>query len=67
LIFDVLGRFEALYRERKREKAALDFNDLERRAIELLERHADVRDRVRKQFRRYWWMNFRTSTSSRRS
>jgi len=51
LIFDVLGRFAALYHERKREKAALDFNDLERRTIELLERHAEVRDRVRKQFR----------------
>lgn len=51
LIFDVLARFDALYNQHKTEAAALDFNDLERRGIELLRGNKPVRDRVRKQFR----------------
>ena len=46
MIFDVLTRFEALYQERKNAAGALDFNDLERRAIELL-RRVDVRGTFR--------------------
>ncbi len=46
MIFDVLARFEALYQERKTAAGALDFNDLERRAIELL-RRVDVRGMFR--------------------
>jgi ATP-dependent helicase/nuclease subunit A len=51
LIFDILARFEALYQERKVDAGMLDFNDLERRSIELLDRDQTVRERVRKQFR----------------
>jgi ATP-dependent helicase/nuclease subunit A len=51
LIFDIMARFEALYKERKTLAGVLDFNDLERRCIELLERDATVRGRVKKQFR----------------
>lgn len=51
LIFDALERFEALYLERKQTRGALDFNDLERRAIELLSRNEAVRSDIRKQFR----------------
>jgi ATP-dependent exoDNAse (exonuclease V) beta subunit len=51
LIFDVLERFEELYRDRKTFASQLDFNDLERRAIELLRSNPEVRDRIRTQFR----------------
>lgn len=51
LIFDVLECFESLYTDRKKERAALDFDDLERRTINMLERHPTVRDRLRRQFR----------------
>ncbi len=51
LIFDVLSHFDSLYNQRKAEAGALDFNDLERRAIELLRRDTAVRDKVREQFR----------------
>jgi ATP-dependent exoDNAse (exonuclease V) beta subunit len=51
IIFDVLARFDALYNTRKTERGALDFNDLERRAIELLRRNGDVRERIRGHFR----------------
>jgi len=46
MIFDVFARFEVLYQERKNAAGALDFNDLERRAIELL-RRVDVRGMFR--------------------
>jgi ATP-dependent helicase/nuclease subunit A len=51
IIFDVLAHFDTLYNERKRAAGALDFNDLERRSIELLRRDSIIRDRVRNQFR----------------
>jgi ATP-dependent exoDNAse (exonuclease V) beta subunit len=51
MIFDILERLEELYRDRKTSAGQLDFNDLERRAIELLSRNPEVQDRVRKQFR----------------
>jgi len=51
LIFDVLTRFDDLYTERKLALGALDFNDLERRAVDLLRRNEDVKTRVRAQFR----------------
>jgi ATP-dependent exoDNAse (exonuclease V) beta subunit len=51
LIFDVLAAFENLYQERKAALGALDFNDLERRSIELLLNSPETRDRVRSQFR----------------
>lgn len=51
LIFDTLDRFEEIYAARRREAAALDFNDLERHAIALLRNNAEVRERVRRQFR----------------
>jgi ATP-dependent helicase/nuclease subunit A len=51
LVFDVLARFEGIYQERKTALGALDFNDLERRSIELLRSDTRVRDRVREQFR----------------
>jgi ATP-dependent exoDNAse (exonuclease V) beta subunit len=51
MIFDILERFESLYRDRKTSAGQLDFNDLERRAIALLSGTPEVRDRVRAQFR----------------
>ena len=49
-LFDVLRRFDALYRERKRQASALDFADLEEFTVRLLEEHAETRQRVRAQF-----------------
>jgi len=51
LIFDVLARFDDFYTERKLVLGALDFNDLERRAVDLLRRNEDVKTRIRAQFR----------------
>lgn len=51
LLFDVLERFDALYAQRKQESGALDFNDLERRTVDLLRNNTSVRTRVREQFR----------------
>ena len=51
LVFEILTRFETLYADRKTAAAVLDFNDLERRSIELLQRDEPVRTRVKKQFR----------------
>lgn len=50
LLFDILDRFESLYNDRKAERRALDFSDLERRSIELLENHSPTRDHIRYQF-----------------
>ena len=51
MVFDILARFDELYTDRKTRTGTLDFNDLERRAITLLEANVEVRDRVRRQFR----------------
>jgi ATP-dependent helicase/nuclease subunit A len=51
MIFDVLERFEELYGERKREAGNLDFNDLEKRTIDLLRGNEGVRRRLSTQFR----------------
>jgi len=51
LIFDVLQRYDELYAERKRDRGALDFNDLERCTVGLLRHDDDVRARIRAQFR----------------
>jgi ATP-dependent exoDNAse (exonuclease V) beta subunit len=51
MLFDVLARFDELYNEHKRSGGNLDFNDLERRTIDLLRRDEEVRNRVRAQFR----------------
>ncbi len=51
MLFDVLAQFEELYAERKRENGELDFNDLERCAIELLRDREEVRGKVRREFR----------------
>jgi len=50
LVFDVLERFDAVYKERKTAMAALDFTNLEERTIEML-RRTEIRDRVRDMFR----------------
>ena len=49
-LFEVLRRFDRIYRERKRQAGALDFSDLEEFAVRLLEEHAETRERVRAQF-----------------
>jgi ATP-dependent helicase/nuclease subunit A len=51
LIFDALARFDELYTERKLALGALDFNDLERRTVDLLRHNEEVRARIRAQFR----------------
>lgn len=48
---DLVARFDAAYRARKAELAALDFGDLEERARELLEGRPDVAEEVRRRFR----------------
>jgi ATP-dependent exoDNAse (exonuclease V) beta subunit len=50
MIFDIFQRFEEIYRDRKTAIGQLDFNDLGRRAIELL-RNDEVGRQVRSQFR----------------
>jgi len=50
LIFDVLARFDEVYKERKAAMGALDFTNLEERTIEML-RRPETRDRVRGMFR----------------
>lgn len=51
MIFDVLLRFDHVYNVRKSARAALDFNDLERRTIDLLRSSKQVQVAVREQFR----------------
>ncbi len=50
ILLDVLELTDANYRRRKRERAALDFSDLEERAIDLLRGDAHVLDSVRESF-----------------
>jgi ATP-dependent helicase/nuclease subunit A len=50
VLLDVLELTDANYRRRKRERAALDFSDLEERAIDLLQGDARVLDSVRESF-----------------
>jgi ATP-dependent exoDNAse (exonuclease V) beta subunit len=49
-LFEILRRFDRLYRARKRQASSLDFSDLEEFTVRLLEDHADTRERVRAQF-----------------
>jgi ATP-dependent exoDNAse (exonuclease V) beta subunit len=49
-LFEILRRFDRLYRERKRQAGLLDFSDLEECTVLLLEKHAETRERVRAQF-----------------
>jgi ATP-dependent exoDNAse (exonuclease V) beta subunit len=51
LVFDVIQRFDDLYNERKQDRGALDFNDLERSTVDLLRRDGEVSGRIRAQFR----------------
>jgi ATP-dependent helicase/nuclease subunit A len=50
LLFDLLRRFDHLYRERKRQAGALDFADLEEFTARLLEENAEARERIQAQF-----------------
>jgi len=49
-LLEVLERFDAIYRARKRAAGALDFADLEEFAVALLAGNPEVRGRVRGQF-----------------
>ena len=49
-IIELFGRFDALYREHKRQSGGLDYDDLEEYAVRLLEDHPDVRRRMQNQF-----------------
>jgi ATP-dependent exoDNAse (exonuclease V) beta subunit len=51
LIFDVLARFDEDYTNRKAALGKVDFNDLERHAIALLEGSSEVKSRIHKMFR----------------
>jgi ATP-dependent helicase/nuclease subunit A len=51
-IFDLLARFDRLYRERKQQAGGLDYDDLEEYAVRLLEENPDVRRRLQAQFDR---------------
>jgi ATP-dependent helicase/nuclease subunit A len=50
LLIEVVRRFDAIYRERKRAGAALDFADLEEYSVKLLESHHETRARLLRQF-----------------
>jgi ATP-dependent exoDNAse (exonuclease V) beta subunit len=50
LLIEILRRFDRLYRDRKRQVAALDFSDLEEFTVRLLEEHHDTRARLQRQF-----------------
>jgi ATP-dependent helicase/nuclease subunit A len=52
LLLEILRRFDALYRQAKRQAGALDFSDLEEFAVRLLEEQPEIRERVRRQFDR---------------
>ena len=49
-LVEIVGRFDELYRERKRGLGALDFADLEEHAVRLLADHPEIRSRVQGQF-----------------
>jgi ATP-dependent exoDNAse (exonuclease V) beta subunit len=49
-LFEVLRRFDRIYRDRKTEAGLLDFADLEEAGVRLLERHPETRRRVQAQF-----------------
>ncbi len=51
LLFDVLDRFESIYSTAKAERSALDFDDLEKRTVAMLESNSALRDRLRRKFR----------------
>ena len=51
MLFDVLDAFEDRYRSRKDAVGTLDFDDLERRSIELLRHNPETSEKVRSQFR----------------
>jgi ATP-dependent exoDNAse (exonuclease V) beta subunit len=50
LLIELLGRFDHLYRQRKRQEGALDFADLEEYTARLLEENPETRARVQAQF-----------------
>jgi ATP-dependent helicase/nuclease subunit A len=50
LLIELFRRFDAGYRERKRQAGALDFADLEEFAARLLAKNAGARARIREQF-----------------
>jgi ATP-dependent exoDNAse (exonuclease V) beta subunit len=50
LIGDLLHRFDSAYRRRKRARGALDFDDLELEARDLLNEHPDIRARWAERF-----------------
>ena len=50
LLLEILRRFDAQYRERKRRAGALDFSDLEEFSVQLLEHNEAALGRVRRQF-----------------
>ncbi len=50
LLETALGRLDRRFREAKRARSAVDFADLEEKTIELLERDAGLRERIRGRF-----------------
>ena len=50
LLLEVLRRFDALYRERKRQAGLLDFADLEEFMVRLLDGHREARAQLQSQF-----------------
>ncbi|MGA2116462.1 MAG: UvrD-helicase domain-containing protein [Bryobacteraceae bacterium] len=49
-LFEILRRFDRIYRDRKTEAGLLDFADLEEAGVRLLGRHPETRRRVQAQF-----------------
>jgi ATP-dependent helicase/nuclease subunit A len=50
LLIEMIGRFDAIYRDRKRGAGVLDFADLEEFTVRLLESHPETRARLLRQF-----------------
>jgi ATP-dependent helicase/nuclease subunit A len=66
LLHAVYRRAVATYRALKEERQALDFDDLEREALSLLEAHADVRARWQREFRAILVDEFQDTNSRQR-
>ncbi len=49
-LFEILRRFDQIYRERKQHAGWLDFADLEEFAVRFLDRHPEARTQLRAQF-----------------
>ena len=74
-LFDVVRRYDEAFREAKKERNILDFNDLEHLALQVLWQEpaeggkripSPAAEELREQFAEFWWTSTRTATWCRR-